>query len=186
LLDDAKELKFTDTIVPGNTYAYFITAVDVVGKESGASNAADTDGSFIDSILLPVPSTLPGHEGGGNTGNTGNTGNGTGTNGDNGGATGYGSEASKAVPAAPAGVSVEPNGVSVLIKWTPNAAKDTVKEYNIYFSDTANGAYKKIGSVAGPQAKEYFYIGAVFNGFYRVTAVNAAGESPPSGSVQFK
>jgi len=191
-------MKFADPIAPGQTYAYFVTAVDVAGNESGASNASDTNGAYIDPSFLPQqPGQLPGEDSGEpgtdlpgtdlpGTGlpGTGTDNPGTGNNGGTGTGNGNGG-VQKSVPAVPANVSVEPNGVSVLIKWMPNAAADQVKHYNIYFSDTENGNYKKIGTVNGPLASQYFYIGAVFTGFYQVTAVNDKGESPPSAPKQF-
>lgn len=163
------EPKFTDQIVPGQKYAYFVTAVDVVGNESTPSNAADTDGGYIDQVFVPNPSDPIDDEEPMNVEDEPEEQN----------------QETTHLPSSPTGVQVEPNGVAITVKWNPNSSSDQVKSYHIYFSDTKDGPFKKIGTVEGPKANEFMYIGITFTGYYHVVAVNDMGESEPSEAVQF-
>lgn len=169
------ETKITNPITPGSTYTYFVTAVDVAGKESGPSNAVNTDGMHIDPGLLPNPSTLP------------NEGSGT-DNGDNPSDTEQPKEDGPVfeAPASPTGIKVEPNGVALVFHWKPNNAKDQVQQYNLYFSETEDGDFEKVGTIKGANSKQYLYIGLTFSGYYKLTAENEAGESAPSATINFK
>lgn len=174
VLADA-ETKFTDTITPGNSYSYFVTAVDVVGNESAPSNAVNTDGMSIDPGMLPDPSTLPGEgDSDDNVDNDGNTGE------------VIDEEPVVNVPSAPTGLKFEPNGVALMFKWTPNQAEDKVQKYHLYFSETEDGDFEKIGTVQGAKSQEYLYIGLTFAGYYKMTAENEAGESAPTATIQYK
>jgi len=171
VLADAAELKFTSPITAGNTYTYFVTAVDVVGNESLPSNAANTDGMIIDAGSLPNPSTV----------GDGDSDQETDTPGEH-----VDEGPVLHVPAPPNGLKFEPNGVALMFNWTPNDAKDKVLKYHLYFSESQDGDFEKVGTINGANSKEFLFIGLTFAGYYKLTAENEAGESNPTAIVQYK
>ncbi|WP_248926485.1 transglycosylase domain-containing protein [Paenibacillus hamazuiensis] len=169
------ETKFTDKEPGGGVYGYYLLAVDVAGKESVPSKAAYTDGSSVDPLFLtpgdPQSQTAKPNSVGPPAG-------GSSTPAKEDGAP------VKEAPSAPGGLTVKPSGAGLQFKWTENAAKEKVKSYNVYFSEKENGTFTKLGSVNG--GNEFNYYAVSYDGFYRITAVNDAGESKPSTAVQFK
>lgn len=157
-----KETKYTDQVSAGGVYGYYVTAVDVAGRESAPSKVSFTDGSSIDPLFLTPD-------------------NGS-QNPNSGGAEQTDNAVIKEAPAAPDGVKVKAEGAALLIKWSANSSK--VKEYQVYYSEKENGNYKKLGSVEG--ATEFHYYAVIYDGFYKVRAVNDAGESKLSAPVPFK
>ncbi|GGI43064.1 hypothetical protein GCM10008018_00180 [Paenibacillus marchantiophytorum] len=184
-----EEAKFTDHIPASSLMGYYITAVDVVGKESQASRSSYTDGSSLDSLFVPpadgneIPgSTNPPNGGTGET-NTGNgTGTGTGTGNGNGNSSSP-SPTAKDAPTAPSGLKAKVDGAGIVLNWKANPTKDKVKKYNVYFSDKEKGTFTKLGSV--DNATEFHYYAAAYNGYYKVSAVSDAGESKPSAAIAF-
>ncbi|MCZ8511385.1 transglycosylase domain-containing protein [Paenibacillus filicis] len=172
------ETKFTDNTPGGAIYGYYVTAVDVAGKESAPSKAAYTDGTIMDLLFLtpsddgsaPIKTGMGGSAAGG-------TGSGSGTD-------RAGGPPAKEAPASPAGLSITPSGGGIDLKWKANADKDIIKHYTIYYSDKENGTYSKLGTVAGATAFKYYAVS--FDGYYRITATNDIGESKPSASVRYK
>ncbi|WP_284638889.1 transglycosylase domain-containing protein [Paenibacillus silviterrae] len=169
------ETKFTDAGAPGTQiFGYYVTAVDVAGKESAPSKVAFTDGTSVDLFFMnPAdgnPSKLP----------------------DNGSATDPGkpnpsggtAAAPKEAPSTPSGLSIKSSGAGIELKWKEASDKEQVKQYVIYFSQKENGPYTKIGTVNN--ASEFKYYAAEYEGFYRIAAVNGAGESKPSTPVRYK
>ncbi|KRF32051.1 transglycosylase domain-containing protein [Paenibacillus sp. Soil787] len=167
------ETKFNDQIPGSSLIGYYVTAVDVAGKESAPSRSSYTDGSSLDSLFVPSidGSQVPGA----NTpssGSNGGIGDPTGNNG-----------STKDLPAAPTGIKAKADGAGVMLTWKANASKDKVKQYHVYFSDKEKGTFKKLGSVE--DATEFHYYAAAYNGYYKVTAVNDAGESKPSAAIAY-
>ncbi|MDH4198780.1 MAG: hypothetical protein OEV66_00210 [Spirochaetia bacterium] len=83
------------------------------------------------------------------------------------------------IPAAPAGIAAAPSDARVTISWSPVTDADS---YNIYWGNgvgltTATG--NKISGVSLPYTHSGLINGAAY--YYLVTAVNAMGESAPSG-----
>lgn len=105
-----------------HSYSYYVTAVDVVGKESQPS-------LMVQYGNMPITPELPG-EGGGDPGTDQPSGN---------------------VPAAPEGLQANKNEVSVKLSWTPNSVSDQVTQYHIYYSPDNNGQYSIIGSTSESQ-----------------------------------
>jgi penicillin-binding protein len=167
-----EETKFTDQSGLG-TDGYYLTAVDVAGKESAPSKSAYTDGSSLDNIVIPKAEDT--HAPDGNSNGTVNE-SGTGTP--------PGKSDSKSVPSAPSGLKAKEEGAGIVLNWSANSTKEKVKQYQLYFSDKENGTYKKLGSVK--DATEFHYYSVIYYGFYKVSAVNDAGESKPSSAIELK
>ncbi|WP_438446716.1 transglycosylase domain-containing protein [Gorillibacterium sp. sgz5001074] len=165
---------FQDAPSGGGRYSYYVTAVDVAGRESVPGKSASADGQVRD-VNDPAKQGLPGTDllPGGLPGGTGS--GASSKPGSSGGAT--------AVPAAPAGLKITTKGVSIQLSWNANPAEDKVKLYTIYTSDKENGTYKKLGTSNGT---EFMYYAASDEGYYRITAANDAGESPPGKTVHYK
>lgn len=176
------EMRFIDYITAGNSYSYYITAVDVVGNESGRSATA----AWGDKAPPEPKPEQPGDNGGGQ-----DNGNGT----DNGSGqepteptdpstpeetpgTGETGTPSESVPEAPSQLSYKKTNNGISLSWKASA-KGT--EYHVYFSSSSNGKYQRIGSTPNP---EFEIITLKPEGWYRITAVNSAGESQASSSVQ--
>lgn len=128
--------KFTDS--PGGGAAYYVTAVDVVGKESAPSNMVSAGGGALSG-------GMPGLD------------NGQGNGGD-----------AVAAPSQPKQPHGSLNAAGVSINWEPNPAEDQVTSYNIYFSDQGEGNYMPVGSTEqtsfdypGSSISGYFRITAV-------------------------
>jgi penicillin-binding protein len=153
--------KFVDHIPGASLMGYYVTAVDVAGKESLPSRSSYTDGSSLDSLFVPpVDGTqIPGVT---------NPPTGTGE---------------KDLPAAPTGLKAKSDGAGIMITWKASASKDKVKKYYVYFSDKEKGPFTKLGSV--DNATEFHYYAAAYNGYYKVTAVTDSGESKPSVSIAY-
>lgn len=167
----------------GGIFGYTVVAVDVAGHESAVGKVLYTDGTEgsgasqtnqSGALQEPEPndngaaspSPTPGQNGG--------------TAPDKGGD----KPKATAVPSAPAGLTVKLKGMSLQLNWKANADKDAVKQYNVYYAEKENGKYRKLGSVNN--AVEFSYYAVVYDGSYRVTAVNDIGESSPSAAVNYK
>lgn len=177
------EAKFIDQLQSANLTGYYVTAVDVAGKESPPSRSSYTDGTTLDSLILPGidingnPIKDPNAPGTG----TG-IGNGTSPSPSPGSASST-KPTSKDAPAAPTGIKAKADGASLAITWKANDVKDKVKQYVVYFSDKEKGTYTKLGTVEN--GTEYHYFAAAFNGFYKITAINDAGESKFSATIAY-
>ena len=137
---------------------FYVTAVDVAGNESTASNYAFSGSTTIDPNLLPpVTEDPPGGD----------------------------STPAAGAPTEPQGISgqVREEGVGILLQWTSSPSSDNVTSYNVYYSSTADGSFSLIGST---ERTRFEYISFPSEGWYRVTAVNANGESAPSQTVEIK
>lgn len=87
------------------------------------------------------------------------------------------------VPQAPAGLTVEQSGTDVLvISWQETEGAET---YNLYRSDTGDAAYTCIAQ--GLTSLQYHDQGLKDNKtyYYRLSAVNAAGEGPRCRPVRY-
>ncbi|MDF2963359.1 MAG: carboxypeptidase, partial [Paenibacillus sp.] len=177
------ETKFSDQTAGTGVFGYYVTAVDVAGKESVPSKASFTDGTSVDTLFL-TPDENGVINPGQSTGNTnGNPANGTAGTGTNKG-TGSSSAPVTGVPSAPSGLTLKTSGAGLVLNWKENADKEQVNEYIIYFNDKENGTFKKLGSVN--KGTEFRYYATAYDGFYKLAAVNQAGESKPSKAVYFK
>jgi penicillin-binding protein 1B len=161
--------KLDDHITPGGIYGYYVTSVDVAGKESVPSQAVYTDGSRMN-VLFPhlgigEGPTKPPEEDDIIFGDPNSI------------------VKPNAAPAAPSGVSVRSSGVGVEIRWAANPKKDGAVQYEVQFSDKENGKYNKVFTT-GSTSIEYY--ASNYNGWYRVIASNSVGASKPSKAVKFE
>ena len=89
------------------------------------------------------------------------------------------------VPSAPTGVSAENTGSTLVpnVKITWNSVTGATS-YKVYRSSTASGTYSQIGSAT---SNTYLYDGSPMQGknYYKVKAVNSAGESAYSSYAMF-
>lgn len=141
----------------GGLFNYYVTAVDVAGRESLPSRVAYPDGQLRELLNLP-------------SGNDGIQSHGSQT-------------PSTRSPSAPGGLKADQKGLAIQLIWNANPPGDNVQYYNIYYSNKENGSYVSIGTSNGT---EFIYYALTNEGYYRVTAVNDKGESPPSKPAHFK
>jgi penicillin-binding protein len=160
-LSSDQAASIADTVSSGEAAEYYITSVNIVGKESAPSNTVFSDGS---SGSAPIANP--------NDGSTGST----------------GSDGSGAVisppPSVPTGMTFKLNGLYLQIDWQANPANENINQYNVYFSDTENGSYQKIGTSS--ELPQFQYFSGVYNGYYRVSAINKTGESDFSNPMAYK
>lgn len=179
---------------PSNDYAYYLTAVDVSGHESAPSGIVVSDPGIADELPPPdAPDDT--QEDDGNDGNRGHRGDGApedegrdedSDSEDNGGNHApSGNVPDELTPSAPQDVSVRTgeDGLSVEISWSANPAAESVRQYIVYFSSSEEGPFTNIGK---SNTTRFHHITIPLEGWYRVTAVNGAGESPPSSPVRFR
>jgi len=165
---------FTSSVSFSNSYRFYVTAVDVGGRESAPSIIATTSGNIIPPLdpgsSSPNPTTPV------------DGGNGIGTNKPpvDGAAE---PEPSNGVPGTPGGVKVSTTDIGILLTWNANPVSNQVLQYDVYYSETGSGRYNKIGSTADAR---FEYVSPLQSGWFRVTAVNERGESEMSGAVQLK
>lgn len=161
--------------------AYYVTAVDVVGKESAPSRTVGPAGS-----TLPTPGTDPGTgENGVGTTEPGtgiipdptNPDEGTNPDGSNGGEE---TPPSMPAPTAPNGLTIETTELGVKLAWNPNPVSDQVTKYNVYYSADGSDSYVLLGSTSETQ---FEYVAVMTNGTYQVRAENDHGESTSAASI---
>ncbi|WP_223066443.1 transglycosylase domain-containing protein [Paenibacillus caui] len=152
-----EDTRFVDYVSAGNNYAYYVTAVDVVGKESAPSSQVSLNNGSAPGSIIGIPGV------------------GEGDPGSNGEAANVPSE-----PGQPQGVW---NDSGITLSWNANPSEDQVTAYNIYYSDHADGNYTLVGTT---ELTQFEYAGAPASGFIRITAVNVSGESSPSGSLSIE
>ncbi|MCR2804885.1 transglycosylase domain-containing protein [Paenibacillus soyae] len=141
--------------------AYYVAAVDVVGKES-------PQGTLVSLGLPPVIPELP---------NTGLPGEGNGGTDGNGGE--QNAEAS-APPAAPSGLQAQRSALSIILSWAANPVSDQVTTYHVYYSANNDGSYVKLASTT---QTSFEHMAPLSNGSYQVTAENSVGVSLPSAAI---
>jgi hypothetical protein len=98
--------------------------------------------------------------------------------------TGDGGGGGTDVPAAPSGLAASVSGNAVQLGWTDNAANET--GFTVYRAWKPKGkAAPDFAAIAQTAADATAWTDTAPNGehLYRVTAVNAAGESAPSNTV---
>ncbi|WP_334071798.1 MULTISPECIES: transglycosylase domain-containing protein [Paenibacillus] len=141
-------------------YSYYVTAVDVAGKESQPS------------AIVGANQTTPPEENEGElTDPAGEAEEGDGTAPD-----------LTVAPSTPGQVETHVSDKDVTVSWGANASAEFVSGYNIYVAENASGPFNKLGSTSSTQFK--FKHEAV-SGWIQITAVNEVGESTPSAAVQY-
>ncbi|WP_044479202.1 transglycosylase domain-containing protein [Paenibacillus antibioticophila] len=153
-----------DTVIkdPGNggfSSSYYVTAVDVAGKESVPSAIVG-----YNDWLPDFPDASEGGEGSGN------------------GSDSSGEQQGEIFlpPAAPGQVSVQNNDNSITVTWQSGSLADQVISYNIYYSEHEAGPFNLLGTSSTAQ----FSFMSDKGGWVQVTAVNALGESSPSAPTK--
>lgn len=154
----AQEKKFIETGEANQATAYYITAVDIVGNESNPSRVIYSDGSSIDPFLPNL--NLPIIDG-----------------------IPARQENLLFPPEAPTGLKFTKRGDGLIVSWNENPTADRTKQYNIYYSEDGSEPFIKLGTAENNTQFNYYAMD--YSGYYRVTAVNAIGESEFSRSVQY-
>lgn len=166
--------------------AFYVTAVDVAGKESAPSATVSSLGDGM--IGLPGDNgaiTDPGAPIDPGTSVDPGTSLDPGANGQQiPGQSVTGSDAQLQAPASPVSLQISPLENGILFQWNPSRPEEKVTEYYVYYSEKPNGSYSKIGSSREPGFQ--YAAAAPVAGYFRVTAVNSAGESPPSPASYFE
>jgi penicillin-binding protein len=176
---------FTDKTPGQDVNGYYITAVDVAGKESSPSGIMYTNGR-----TSTLTSLLPGGLTGGSSGtqNNGNVGggadSGSGAGGASEGNTGAISGTPTKPPGVPTGLKIKTQGAGIEMSWDANPATDYAKEYNVYYSDKEKGPFKKLGT--STNITQFHYYAVSYGGYYKITAVNDKGESSFSPTVLYR
>ena len=157
-----------DYFSPQHHYAYYLTAVDIMGRESEPSVIVQSGGGAV-----PQQPDDAGDEEDPDA-------DGTSEDRDR----PQGSPVTSA-PSAPQNVRVskQESGLAIEISWKANPKSEQVTHYDIYYSNAADGDYRKIGT---SDTNSFKYIAIPAEGWYRVVAVNAQGSSPPSQAVELK
>ncbi|MCG7407633.1 transglycosylase domain-containing protein [Paenibacillus sp. ACRRX] len=177
------DTRFTNYVSAGNNYSFYVTAVDVVGKESAPSAIVTLGGGS---------STTPPSSGTGTPGSGGQTtppGSGeaaepgdqtTPETGGNGSTQQPGDQSPPVaeLPDAPAQLRAKLTDLGVSLAW--KASNNSPTEYHVYYSAARDGKYERIGSVPIP---EFEMITMNPSGWYYVTAANSKGESKGSRQV---
>ncbi|WP_127493501.1 penicillin-binding protein 1A [Paenibacillus glycanilyticus] len=155
------ELKAKMTVSGNQGYSFYVTAVDVAGKESAASQVVTFGKGAVE---LPGLPGLPGDN----------------TNTDNGSNTGT-EHPDLAPPSSPSGLAAAPTDLSVLLIWNANADAEYVTTYHVYFSANNDGKYVEVGKTQKPS---FEYASPLTTGTFYVIAENDTGKSPPSQQVK--
>lgn len=154
---------FSAYAAQGGNFAFYVTAVDVAGRESAPSATVNSVGSVAPPVEeeinepIEVPGTVitPGETQNDNTTTT--------------------------APGTPGQVSVSALSQGLRIQWasTPNA-----DSYAVYYSETGSAPYTKIGTTSGTTMD--YGVPVATSGWFKVSASNSAGESEPSAAVHFQ
>ncbi|WP_313999009.1 transglycosylase domain-containing protein [uncultured Paenibacillus sp.] len=156
-----EQSRFISYISSGNAYSFYVTAVDVAGRESVPSAIAATG----------VSSAPPAASGDGDTAPLSDSDAGVPA------PDGAGGELDVPAPSAPGGLTVKSIEIGVELSWSPNPVSEQIREYIVYYSENGTSQFRQIGTVQEPR---FEYIAPFTAGTFRVTAVNANGESDPS------
>lgn len=166
LLGDTYSASFT--VSASNGYSFYVTAVDVAGKESAPSQTVRFGKAPVAPVVPdPLNPGQPPEEGGDPEPEQGPDVRPT-------------PETGLAAPAAPAGLSAQGNETGVTLSWQASAAGEQVTVYHVYFAAGSDGKYVEVGSTA---ETSFVYASPLTSGAFYVTAENAAGQSAPSSKA---
>ncbi|MGF9698906.1 transglycosylase domain-containing protein [Paenibacillus sp. MABNR03] len=150
----------------GGNFSFYVTAVDVAGKES-APSASVSSGGMADPLPdeetkepITVPGTVVDPE-------------------DN-----QDDSAATTVPGTPGQVSVAALSQGLRIQWASNPETEGVQSYAVYYSETGSAPYTKIGTTSGTSMD--YGVPASTTGWFKVSAINSVGESEPSVAVPYQ
>jgi len=172
ILYAGSETVFKDKVYNPDRAVYYITAVDVVGKESAPTPLLKSHADAYDPGISVPPGQPSDQQDGNEEWHTDPLPGGTDQD----------SGVQAPVPSTPSNVKAKFNdsGTGVIISWTANPSNEQITKYEIYYSLQEDGPYEKIGSTT---STSYEYISFPVIGWYRVVAVNQKGSSSPSQPV---
>ncbi|MED5020240.1 transglycosylase domain-containing protein [Paenibacillus chibensis] len=161
---------FTSAADAGSSF--YITAVDVAGKESTPSEmvSGSTEG------IIDIPGDIVDPSTPGDTGNPG-------TEIPDPNAPDPGQEPTHE-PSSPTALQIAPLDNGIMFQWNPARPEEKVTEYSISFSEKPGGPYNPIGT--SREAGFQFITTTPIKGYFRVTAINAVGSSRPSAASYFE
>ncbi|MDT9724166.1 carboxypeptidase [Xylanibacillus composti] len=174
---DGEDLVAIDYFSNQYAYAYYVTAVDVAGKESQPSSIVTLNGTgTAPAPGSPSVETPPAD---GDSTDLGDLFPGDLIDGG-----GQQIEEEPSEPTAPRNVGAESvqDGSAVRLSWSSNPASEGIIRYDVYYSETEQGEYRKIGS---SNTTRFTYTNAPLTGYYAVTAVTGRSESPRSSPAYF-
>ncbi len=145
----------SDSEAGGFTHSYYVTAVDVAGRESEPSAIMSSDSWIPD--FPDAGGDLSGLDGNSNQ------------------------DGLTVPPSTPGELGVQRSGGDVSVNWGAASSTEQISSYNIYYSEAADGPFALLGSTSGTS----FSFKSDAAGWVQVTAVNAFGESTPSAPVQY-
>ncbi|MBJ6363267.1 transglycosylase domain-containing protein [Paenibacillus sp. GCM10012307] len=171
---------FVSSMAGASRYNYYVTAVDVSGKESVPSSIVSTSGIIPDS---PNEGTdEPANPGDNQPVNEPGTEPGDGTPPRNNSESGQHPDDQPAkAPSVPKGLHAEATDLGFRITWEANPSSDNVTTYNVYYSENGRGKFTKIGSTS---QNRFEYVSPAGSGSFRITASNDYGESATSAVVK--
>ena len=167
-------------IVPAGifaNYSYMITAVDVLGKESQQSSIVFDNGVQTQpgATTSPTPGSTPEPGVNSSPGVPPSSGSAP---------TNSPSAFPVTTPSVPDGITLIKKGLALQINWKPNPPTEKITQYKVFYSSSVNGTYRILGTTTN--SNQFLYYAGNFTGFYKVSAVNTAGESNSSSAVPFK
>jgi penicillin-binding protein len=151
-------LFFTDEIASNRSYGYYVVAVDIAGRTSSPSQSVYTNGvttSAKNTDDLPKTDVEQKPT----------------------------TSIAATLPTPPTQLVAKGTDLGIEFTWIMNPQNQNITAYHVYFSQTQEGPYKRIGSTTSGQ---FTYISVALEGWYRVSAENKAGVSKPSTSILFK
>ena len=154
--------KFFNYVSPANRYSYYVTAVDVAGRESAPSAIVTWGGGSSGQQPYDAPHPSPDAQ------NPSIPQDGPETQ-----------DPDNAGPSVPVGLTAERSEIGFTVRWDANPESEQVEKYRIYFSEDGS-LYRRIGEV---NTNRFEYVAPLAQGYIRITAVNAYGESPASAPV---
>jgi len=171
---DPEVLSYTDAKPPKGDAAYYVTAVDITGRESAPSAVA----SVGTATTWQIPGSHPFDELPGNnlpSPSAGSGGSPDRTDGQqpSGSPPGF-------PPSAPKSLEISSHAGGWKLKWEANDPSEEVIAYNIYFNPDGNSGFLLIDTITGTG---YIHLGGLPTSSYVVTAVNRYGESAFSNIV---
>ncbi|OBG93136.1 hypothetical protein A9X05_09815 [Mycobacterium sp. E3298] len=173
-----EDTRFIDYTSASNV-EYAVTAVDVAGNESGRSASGSTGGGSGNS---------GGNGGGGSKGNIDTglppvDGDPTDPLPSDPVPTDSPGQAQQSVPSTPGGLTAQASSGGVLLSWNANPDTEKVTRYEVWYSASQQGNYRRLEST---QSTQYEATGGNTAGWYRIRAVNEAGASDSSASIEVK
>ncbi|XEC96947.1 transglycosylase domain-containing protein [Paenibacillus tarimensis] len=172
-----QDRRFVSYVSSSTVYQYYLTAVDVGGRESAPSRVV----SFNDSLSILPDAQNIGSESDSNSGapvETDQNHEGI-IQPDN----GNDANDELQLPGVPTELKVETTAIGIRLTWVDNPLSDQVSQYNVYYSEKGKNRFIKIGTTTEAR---FEYVSPLTSGWFRVSAVNEKGESEATAPVQLK